>query len=405
MDHDPEGPEAGAAAKAAEQGRAVRAHEAFRFFDNREKYLMFVTTCSEKAAVAARVGKELRQVRPASRALRIFDAGMGDGTVLCHLLRDLHRRFTHVPWVVVGKEISMEDVRLTLEKLADRFHEHPELVMVITNLYYSEAPWLRPNSPKAAAELNWQVVALEGDTSHAFGEQLRGLHRDLAANWQVRSSTATGNPLYARPSVLVLYRKDRRFILEPILPEPARFDANFDLVVASQPYRSRMPVEFKVRNVIAPLARALAPGGRMVTVQSYGQDPGMEIIQAIWPGADPFRTGRHELLEATERFLRAAGLRDFDFMALADAESLFRYHLHTMPSEVGANIGTSTLLAAWNAAIYVAQIEDERLREAMSHKQYLEATRNALQEHGGLWFNDETFVIARKRPRVRRDGA
>ena len=35
--------------------------------------------------------------------------------------------------------------------------------------------------------------------------------------------------------------------------------------------------------------------------------------------------------------------------------------MHTLPSEIGDRIGTSTLFAAWNAAIYVNQIEDERL--------------------------------------------
>ena len=28
---------------------------------------------------------------------------------------------------------------------------------------------------------------------------------------------------------------------------------------------------------------------------------------------------------------------------------------------------------------------------------YLEATDRALKKHGGLWFNDETFVISRRR--------
>ena len=37
----------------------------------------------------------------------------------------------------------------------------------------------------------------------------------------------------------------------------------------------------------------------------------------------------------------------------------------------------------------------------MSHKQYLDATRAVLQKHGGLWFNDETFVVARRRRRDR----
>ena len=77
---------------------------------------------------------------------------------------------------------------------------------------------------------------------------------------------------------------------------------------------------------------------------------------------------------------------------------LFRsYDMHTLPSEVGHTIGTSTLFAAWNAAVYVAQIEDERLASVIGERGYLEATSDVLQRHGGLWFNDESFVISRRR--------
>ena len=34
----------------------------FRFFDNREKYLMFVTTCGEKWAIAEQVGAEMANI-------------------------------------------------------------------------------------------------------------------------------------------------------------------------------------------------------------------------------------------------------------------------------------------------------------------------------------------------------
>jgi len=387
----------GSASPAPAGGAAPAAAKAFRFFDNREKYLMFVTTCSEKEEVAAVIGRRMDDLEPSGSALRVFDAGVGDGTVMCHLLRELHTRFPHVPSLVVGKEVSLEDVRVTLEKLPDRLHEHPEMVVVLTNLYYSEAPWLRPNSAAAADRLVWRSVALEGDSSHEFGQQIRSLRPFLAENWQVRKSARTGNPLYERPAVLVLYRKDRRFILDPILPQPGGYDGGFDLIVASQPYRSRMPAEFKVRNVLAPLARALAPGGQLITVQSYGNDPGMEIVQEIWPGAAPFRTGRNELVEAARGVLAEPGDRDLEFFALSDAESIFQYHLHTLPGEIGRTIGTSTLLAAWNAAVYVAQIEDDRLAEAMARGNYLDATGEVLARHDGLWFNDETFVIKRKR--------
>ncbi|MEM7225656.1 MAG: hypothetical protein AAF495_21940 [Pseudomonadota bacterium] len=374
-----------------------RQAKAFRFFDNREKYLMFVTTCSEKEEVAARIGRQMSELQPGGAALRVFDAGVGDGTVMSHVLRELHCRLPHVPFLVVGKEISMEDVRLTLEKLPDRFHEHPEMVVVLTNLYYSEAPWLTPNSPAAARRLAWKTVALEGDSSHGFGKQIRALRPFLAESWQVKKSAATGNPLYESPAVLVLYRRDRQFILDPVLPQVGGYREGFDLVIASQPYRSRMPAPFKVKNVIAPLSRALAPGGQLITIQSYGEDPGMEIINEIWPGAQPFRTGRRELVEAARQTLDQPGDQDLELSALADPDSIFRYHLHTLPNEIGLSIGTSTLLAAWNAAIYVAQIEDDRLGEAMAGAGYLEATRTVLARRGGLWFNDESFLVRRKR--------
>ena len=54
--------------------------------------------------------------------MRVFDAGMGDGTVLTRVMREMHRRLPTLPFYVVGKEISLEDTRLSLDKMADRFH-------------------------------------------------------------------------------------------------------------------------------------------------------------------------------------------------------------------------------------------------------------------------------------------
>ena len=71
--------------------------------------------------------------------------------------------------------------------------------------------------------------------------------------------------------------------------------------------------------------------------------------------------------------------------------------MHTLPSEISDSIGTSTLFAAWNAAIYVAQVEDDRLAAIVADSRYLDATRDVLRRHGGLWFYDESYVISRRR--------
>ena len=367
----------------------------FRFYDNRQKYLAFVNTCNEKSTVASRAASELKHIRPTPPALRIFDAGMGDATVLARIMRHAHALFPTVPAMVVAKEISLEDVRLGLEKMPDRFLEHPATVLVITNLNYSEAPRLMPRDIHAAAALNWHEVRLKGQTSNEYAEQVEELATTLAFGWQTRPSAKTGNPVYVRPSVLVVYREDHKFLLDRVIPKPGQTFESYDLIVASQPWRARMSAKFKAEKVLAPLTRNLAPNGRLLVIQSHGQDPALEIIQRLWPGEDPFRVDRRQLLAALKTELgREAG--DFALAVQPDDKAIFRYEMHTLPNEIGDRIGTSTLFAAWNAAIYVNQIEEERLDEVVTTGAYLDATQSVLQKHGGLWFNDESFVVSRR---------
>src|SRR5271163_2920897 len=172
----------------------------FRFFDNRQKYLLFVSTCSEKTDVANRISLEIGSLQPVPPALRIFDAGVGDGTVLSRVMRAVHARFPTMPLYAVAKEISYEDVRMMLEKMADRLFEHPATVLVVTNLYYAEAPWLTPRSATAAQSLIWKDVALSGNTAHGFAEQIANLEGFLAENWRAGIKTS-GNPVYLRPII------------------------------------------------------------------------------------------------------------------------------------------------------------------------------------------------------------
>jgi hypothetical protein len=156
----------------------------FRFFDNRQKYLLFVNTCSEKDVVARRVGLELGHIHPRPPAVRPVRRRHGrrhrarardardapalpDGAVL-------HRRQGDQPR---GRAPQ-------LRKMADRFFEHPATVLVVTNMYYTEAPWLTPRAVPAATSMVWHDVALTGSTSHDFSEQIASLEPFLAKNWQ-----------------------------------------------------------------------------------------------------------------------------------------------------------------------------------------------------------------------------
>jgi len=154
----------------------------------------------------------------------------------------LHRR----------QEISLEDVRLTLDKVPDRLFEHPATVFVLTNMNYAEAPWLAPRSPAAAAGMIWHEVALRGASSGEFATQIAELRPFLEDNWRASVSPRSGMPVYERPIVLVLYREDHAFLLDAMIPRAGRVEANFDLVIASQPYRARSSLNFRAKRIVAP---------------------------------------------------------------------------------------------------------------------------------------------------------
>jgi hypothetical protein len=353
-----------------------------------------VSTCNEKQIIAERVAMDIKYLRPVPPALRVFDAGMGDATVLSRVMRYLHRSFPTVPFLVVGKEISEEDVRISLEKMADRLQEHPQTVLVVTNMFYSEAPQLHPRSEMMQARLNRLEVPLDGNSAFEFDAQIQALIPYVQDCWRTRPSSTTGNPTYVSPSVLVIYRKDQEWPLASVIPRQGDLNREYDLVIAAQPFRARTSAELKVKNVLAPLARALAPAGCMVVIQSTGKDPGMEIIRKIWPGEAPFQTPRQHLLRELRATL-AESHPDLRYLSYPDSRAEFRFNLQRSPSEIADRIGTFALLAAWNAATYVAQIEDERLWEAMGRRDYLDATWQVLQKYNGLWFIDESFVVAR----------
>ena len=367
----------------------------FRFFDNRQKYLLFVSTCSEKEVISKRIGMELGHIKPKPPAIRIFDAGMGDGTVLAGVMREMHHRYPTMPFYISGKEISLEDVRICLSKMSDRLFEHPASVLVFTNLFYSEAPWLKPKTMASSNSMVWKEVALQGGSSHEFAEQLNELRGFLDENWQAGHSPKTGNPIYERPTVLIIYREDHKFLLSDVIPKQDVKKADYDLVLASQPYRLRVSSEVKSRNVLLPLVRSLGRGGRLIGIHSSGDDPGHQILREIWPNDNPFVSDRHSLLKAVKNEL-GSDARHYNIKANSDNRSIFKYTMHSLPSELEASIGTSTLFAAWNAATYVGQIDEQRLETAMRSVDYLSITQKALKKYGGLWFNDESYTISRK---------
>ena len=185
--------------------------------------------------------------------------------VLARVMRAMHDRFPHMPFYIVGKEISLEDVRLDLAE------DGGPLLRASGDRAGADQPRLCGCAVARGevAERRLQHGLARGAADRATrrtnsSSRSRSSSRSWRENWKAGVSPKTGNPVYERPVVLVIYREDHHFLLDPIIPRPGGTIANYDLVIASQPYRARASLDFKAKRVIAPLARALGPGGRLI---------------------------------------------------------------------------------------------------------------------------------------------
>ena len=365
----------------------------FRFFDNRQKYLLFVTTTNEKNRIADALKPIVQNIKPNQPALKVFDAGMGDGSLLMSVMRQCHQKMPNIPLLVSTKEISMEDVRLGLEKLPDRFTEHKNTVFVISNLNYVESTLLKSKDLKKQKKMNWKVVKLKGNSSLDFSNQLRRLNQDfLAKKWQVERNPKTGTSTYKEPSVIVIYRKDQEFVLKNIIPKKNKGKTNYDLIIASQPYRSRISAEKKVKYVINPMIKSLAKKGKLVVVHACGGDPGNKIIKKVWPKENPFPS----LYSSIVRYIKSNTDKDLLKQINFSKPKKFKYMLRALPNEISGGISTSLIFSAWNAAVYVNQISEEQIFKAERSRNYQKIVQKIVNQYKGLYFNNEIFVIDKK---------
>lgn len=378
------------------QETSVRTAGSFAFHEQRQRFHVFANTTNESWVLADRLAADLCQISPGPEGIRIFYAPMDNGIALTRTLRAVHARFPDTPVLVVLKGRGLEDLRNTMGRLVDRISEHPLSVFVLTNLYVREALVLEKLSDDNQHPVSRRDLRLEGTKSHGYQLQVAETYEGLSREWLIHQGIL-GQPVYARPSIVTVYRKDRRERLVNLIPRPGKAEIAFDYCLLNHAYLQSHTMHFRIEHILKPTALALAPGGQMTVVQAHGSDPAHEIVRKVWPDQPLPFISRHDVMQALRRGL-AASKREFSFSGLTDANSLFRFDMHTLPILDDMEIGALSLSSAWNNAIYFAEVKEDLAQAAAREgKRYLDVTREVLRRHGGLWFANETFRVTRTR--------
>jgi len=151
---------------------------------------------------------------------------------------------------------------------------------------------------------------LEGNTAHSFEQQITALEPFLGENWKARViAEGGGNRRFTSAGGAgAVPQRSHRLPARSGYSETRRHGGRLRyLVIASSLIARVRTWSSRPSAFWAPLARSLGPGGRMIAIQSYGHDPGREIIHKVWPNDNPFLHSRHDLLKAVKQELGTAG--------------------------------------------------------------------------------------------------
>ena len=130
-----------------------------RFFDDRLKYLSFIQNTGEKKAISEKIYSHIASLSQNKSYIRVLDAGTGDGTIFSNIVKSFHRYHPYTSLLITGKEVSYEDLKNTLEKTPDRFVEHPNLLITMSNVKFSELGSIESSNTDVTTELTTMIKA------------------------------------------------------------------------------------------------------------------------------------------------------------------------------------------------------------------------------------------------------
>ena len=138
--------------------------------------------------------------------------------------------------------------------------------------------------------------------------------------------------------------------------------------------------------------KALKSKGRLLIIHASGKDPANEIIRKIWPKENPFPSLGNSIISYLKKNLDKELL---DTLSFGEKRNI-KCKLRALPTEISNGIANSLIFSAWNASIYVNQMDDDKVMKVEKTKNYEKIVQKVVAKNKGLYFNNEIFVIEKK---------
>ena len=363
-----------------------------RFFDDRLKYLSFIQNTSEKKAISMKLYPHIAGMSQNKSYLRILDAGTGDGTIKSNVIKSFHRYHPYTSLLITGKEISYEDLKNTLEKMPDRFVEHPNLMVTMTNVKFAELGLIENSSKIKNKKVKEFNLALKSDNSFDFNSQITGsaLGNFIKKNWGIEIDNKSRTS-YSNPCIIRVYREDNEKHLKQFIKNDYK-NNNYDLIIASQAYRAASSVSVKVNNVIGPLMRLLNKSGKLIVTHSSGGDSVQKILKLAFKDREAFPNTAKDIVD----YLKDNPVGENNKYIFAKPKNYF-FNFKRAPDQTVTELFGHNTDAKWANIVYVGQIPEKDLQGLEKNNRLYNKVKKAIDAAGEIHFKNEIFSIKKTR--------
>ena len=363
-----------------------------RFFDDRLKYLSFIQNTGEKKAISMQIYPYISNLSQNKSYLRILDAGTGDGTIKSNIIKSFHRYHPYTSLLITGKEISYEDLKNTLEKMPDRFVEHPNLLVTMTNVKFSELGLIESSKKIKNKKIKEFNLILKSDNSFDFNDQISGasLGNFIKKNWGIEIDNKDRTS-YSHPCIIRIYRKDNERHLKQFLKNDYK-NNNYDLIIASQAYRAASPVKTKVNNVIGPLMRLLNKSGKLLVTHSCGGESIQKVLKLAFKEKEAFPNNAKDIIE----YLKENHFGENNIYSFSKSKSYY-FKFKKAPDQTVTELFGHNTEAKWANILYVGQIPEKDIVKLEKNSRLKNKVKKTIESFHEIQFKNELFCITKKR--------
>ncbi|MBD63469.1 MAG: hypothetical protein CMD68_05235 [Gammaproteobacteria bacterium] len=363
-----------------------------RFFDDRLKYLSFIQNTGEKKAISEKIYSHIASLSDNKSYLRILDAGTGDGTIFSNVIKSFHKFHPYTSLLITGKEISYEDLKNTLDKMPDRFVEHPNLVITMTNVKFSELGLIESSRKIKEKNVKEFTLALKDNNSFEFNAQLSSnrLGSFIKKNWGIKIDNKNRTS-YSNPCIIRIYREDNKKQLGKFLKNNYK-NNNYDLIIASQAYRAAASVNVKVNNVIAPLMRLLNKSGKLLVTHTSGGKSIQKVLKLAFKDKEAFPNNAKDIIE----YLKVNPVGENNIYSFLQPKNYY-FKFKRAPDQTVTELFGHNTDAKWANILYVGQIPEKDIQNLENNSRLRNKVRKTIDNLKEVQFQNEIFSITKIR--------